>query len=110
MTDLFEEVKELESAMEHSRKISESYKDTEQNCASAVEHRRLAGWLEELLEIKKARLSLEVFFHQQYNFMPDDEEEAILEDAVCFRCKERAMMPRGEKMICSNCGAVRNNK
>lgn len=105
MRDLFEEVKELEVAIEHADEVAGDCDD-----ACAVEHRQLSRWLTELLEIKKARLSLEVFFHQEYNFVPDEEEEAILEDGVCHRCRQRAMVDRGAKMICSNCGAVRSNK
>lgn len=100
MRDLFSEVRELEEAIVHADEVSCV---AESECA--VEHRRLSAWLTELLEIKKARLSLEVFFHQEYDLLPD--EKNFNEECECGRCRKMAMVDVGEMMTCSNCGALR---
>ena len=109
MKDLIEEIKELEAAIEHSEQVADSYKDTTPDCDCALEHLQLAVWLTELLEIKKARLSVEVFFHQEYDLCPDPEPEE-LEPNQCFRCKESTLVERGQKLICGKCGAVQDRE
>lgn len=103
MKDLLEEVRELEKSVALA-------KESAGDCAMQTmvdQFNRMGAFLEELLEIKKARLSVEVFMDQEYNLVPDEE---TLGEEVCHRCGKRTMTDRGPKMICSNCGAVRNNK
>ena len=109
MKDLLQEVKELEEVIDHHTKVGESYQDTAPDCESAIEAFQLAVWLTELLEIKKARLSVEVFFHQEYDLEPDPEDdEEELTESQCPRCRQEAFVERGPKLICSNCGNVKN--
>jgi len=43
----------IEEAIKHSREVADSYNNTNPDCSCAAEHRQLATWLEELVELRK---------------------------------------------------------
>jgi hypothetical protein len=106
MKDLLREVRELEDARDHAAEVAEGYRD-DPDCECAEDHRRLAGWLNELLEIKKARLSLEVFLEQGYVLEPDRTEDDSL-PMRCLRCGSAHGLTDQEngKLMCPSCGFV----
>ena len=111
MKDLLQEATALREAAEHAQKVADSYNDTEPDCDCAVEHRKLAGWLAELLEIKKARLSLEVFLEQGYDLLPDEPEASDDTPIPCFRCGGvEGLQEQGGSLVCLSCGAININK
>lgn len=106
MPNLLKELKELEAAIEHANQISCS--NTVSDCAK--EHFQLAGWLQELLDIKNARLITEVYNNQEP--VPEMIEEIWSGDSdelpsPCFRCSSQAgVEERDCRMVCSSCGAT----
>jgi hypothetical protein len=95
--DLLEEVRELELAIEGSTSS------------------QVASWLVELLKIKKARLSVEVFFGLEFEGVdeldePETEVETINEAedwqyAHCARCGKEEVFYDGS-LRCLSCGWV----
>ena len=83
--------------------MADSYGDTVPDCDCAMEHRQLAGWLDELLEIKKARLSVEVFMQQGYDIEPEESELPL----ACPHCGSKSgLVDRGGRLTCPACGRV----
>jgi hypothetical protein len=88
MRDLLQEVRELEEAVK------------------AQEDERLRDWLRELLDIKKARLSVEVFLTQDFSLEPEPEIEEETRN-LCPRCRSDNIweaVPQGHQ--CRSCGWV----
>lgn len=110
MKDLLREVKELEAAIEHATQVADSYNDTEPDCNCAQEHRQLAHWLTELLEIKNARLSAEVFMNQHPAYLLDPDPELVQSDIEIGGCQTcgwtGGLQEAFGRLKCPNCGRL----
>ena len=118
MKDLLQEVKELEKRIAGEQRTVDVYSKSEtldedgrfwsERYISLESVEQLVGWLTELLEIKKARLSVEVFMQQEYDMEPDPEEEPEEPDTgvPCSRCGGELREKNGQ-FVCDGCGARR---
>jgi len=50
--------KPIVEAIDHAKRVADSYSDTVPDCSCAVEHRQLVGWLRELLDLRDSHKAL----------------------------------------------------
>jgi len=114
MKDLLQEVQELEKLIAREQRTVDVHRKSdavdEDGCFWSERRVRLDSveklieWLTELLEIKKARLSVEVFMQQDYDLEPDESEPEEDAGMKCGRCGHGPLEERGSRIVCLNCG------